>query len=408
MSLNTLAIRGGKPIRESATAPWPLFAQDEIDAVTAVLASGKVNYWTGTQCRAFEDEYAAYVGVPHAIALSNGTVALELALKALGLQAGDEVIVPAKTFIASASAVVTCGGRPVVTDVDLLSQNLTVDTIRAVLTPNTRGIVLVHLGGWPADMAGIMELAREHGLWVVEDCAQAHGAEIDGKPVGSFGDCGAFSFCQDKIITTGGEGGMLVIKDDAVWKRAWAYKDHGKGYDSVHKAEHPKGFRWLHDSFGTNMRMTEMQAAIGRLQLKKLPKWHAQRTENALALHQALDDVPGLVRAMPDAEIVHGCYRYYAFLDLPKLSPGWNQVEIVEAISAEGVPCYVGGCSEIYREKAFIDSGWGPVQPFPNASWLSDASLAFLVHPTLSVADMQIAASAIKKVLAVALSQPLS
>ncbi|MBO9536950.1 MAG: DegT/DnrJ/EryC1/StrS aminotransferase family protein [Herbaspirillum sp.] len=399
---------GGTPTRTLATAPWPLFEQDEIDAVSAVLSSGKVNYWTGPQCRAFEDEYAAFVGVPHAISLSNGTVALELALKALGVQAGDEVIVPAKTFIASASAVVTCGARPVVADVDLLSQNLTADTIRAVLTPRTKAIVIVHLGGWPAKMDAIMALAREHGLWVIEDCAQAHGAEIDGKPVGSFGDCGAFSFCQDKIITTGGEGGMLVIKDEAVWKRAWAYKDHGKGYDRVHQENHPKGFRWLHDSFGTNMRMTEMQAAIGRLQLRKLPHWHARRTENALALHEGLQDVPGLVRAMPDTAVKHGWYRYYAFLDLPKLAPGWDLVAVVEAISAEGVPCFVGSCSEIYREKAFVDNGWGLQHALPNAGRLTQSSLALLVHPTLSVSDMQIAAAAIKKVMAVALSQALA
>jgi len=406
MHKNVLAVRGGDPVRTAPIPPWPLFEDDEIKAVGDVLASGKVNYWTGDICRSFEDEYAAAVGMPHAIALANGTVALELALYALGVDAGDEVIVPAKTFIATASAAVARGAVPVVADVDPISQNVTVDTLRAVLTPKSRAIVIVHLGGWPAEMTAIMEFAREHNLFVIEDCAQAHGASIDGKPVGSFGDCAAFSFCQDKIITTGGEGGLLAIADTDVWKRAWAYKDHGKGYDRVHHTEHPRGFRWVHESFGSNMRMTEMQAAIGQLQLRKLPDWHMRRARNARILHDGLAQVPGLTGAFPEERITHGWYRYYAFLNLSQLQTGWDQISIIEAVAAEGIPCFVGSCSEIYREEAFIKAGLGPVDALPNAAQLSQTGLAFLIHPTLQPSDMNDMVAAIRKVMHFAVSEP--
>lgn len=397
------AYHGGIPVRQKPFAPWPHFTVAEIQAVSEVLASGKVNYWTGNVGREFEHEYAACLGVSHAIALANGTVALELGLRALGVGPGDEVIVPAKTFIATASAVVAVGAHPVVADVDLASQNLTVDTIAAALTPRTRAIVVVHLGGWPADMPAIMEFAEAHGLLVLEDCAQAHGAAISGAAVGSFGHCAAFSFCQDKIISTGGEGGLLAIRnDEAAWKRAWAYKDHGKAYDTVFRKDHPLGFRWLHESFGTNMRMTEMQAVIGLLQLAKLPEWQAHRAANAALLHRGLADCPGLVLCQPPAHLTHAWYRYYAFLDLQALAPGWDQTAVVEAVAAEGVPCFVGSCSEIYREKAFKSAGLSPLNSLPNAARLSDTSLAFLVHPTLGAEEMADTAVAVRKVMAVA------
>ncbi|HLF97481.1 MAG TPA: DegT/DnrJ/EryC1/StrS family aminotransferase [Methylococcaceae bacterium] len=378
---------------------WPYFAADEIEAARQVLASGKVNYWTGKECRGFEEEYAAFLGVRHAIALSNGTVALELALRALGVGAGDEVVVPAKTFIASASAVVMCGATPIICDVALESQNMTAETVLAVLSPRTRAIIPVHLGGWPCDMEPLLALAAQHGLFVIEDCAQAHGGRYRGRPVGSFGHCAAFSFCQDKIMTTGGEGGLLVTSDAAVWDRAWSFKDHGKSYAAVHSGVPSEGFAWVHESFGSNMRMTEMQAAIGRLQLQKLPIWVERRRHHAELLDEGLAGAPGVQVAKPGPDFHHAYYKYYFHLQPDALKPGWDKARILKAVHAEGVPCFSGSCSEIYREKAFRSAGLGPRQPLPNASRLEETSLMLLVHPTLGEADLAKAAQAARKVM---------
>lgn len=398
-----LAINGGLPLRSLPFPPWPVFGQDEIDAVGEVLATGRVNYWTGEACRCFEEEFAAFTGTRHAISLANGTLALELALKALDIGPGDEVIVPARTFIASASCVVARGAVPVIADVNTVSQNLTADTVMAALTLRTRAIVAVHLAGWPCDMDPIMALAHDRGIKVVEDCAQAHGATYHGRPVGSLGDCAAFSFCQDKIMTTGGEGGMLVTDDSRLWEKAWAYKDHGKSYAAVFNREHPPGFRWLHESFGSNFRMTEMQAAIGRLQLRKLPQWLAARQGNAAILGQGFSAIPGLRITRSPEEISHAYYKYYAFAEPEMLAPDWDATRIQEAINAEGVPCFAGSCGEIYRERAFTDRGWGLLQRLPVARRLSETSLMFMVHPTLGGAELADTIAAVAKVMRVAL-----
>lgn len=385
--------------RRRPFAPWPVFEADEIEAASRVLASGQVNYWTGGECMAFEQEFATACNRGHSISLANGTLALELALMALGIGPGTEVVVPSRTFIATASCVVACGARPVVADVDGDSGNLTAGTIAAVLTPRTRAVIPVHLAGWPCDMDPILELAASRGLRVVEDCAQAHGATYKGRPVGSFGDCAAFSFCQDKIMTTGGEGGMLVMDDAALWRHAWEYKDHGKSWETMHGREHPPGFRWLHESFGSNFRMTEMQAAIGRRQLAKLPTWHARRRANADFLAARLGQIRGLRVPRPGVDVGHAWYKFYAFIEPDLLKPGWDQIRIIEAIDAEGIPCGSGSCSEIYREKAFSGAGLAPPLPLPVAARLGRTSLVFLVHPTLSTADMEATAAVVAKVM---------
>lgn len=394
-----LAVDGGGVVRNTPFPPWPYFAQDEIDAVTQVLSSGRVNYWTGDICKRFEHAFAEYTGTRYAIALANGTLALELALYALDIGVGDEVIVPSRTFIASASCVVARGATPIIVDVDAVTQNLTVDTIRAAVTPKTRAIIAVHLAGWPCDMDAIMAFARERGFKVIEDCAQAHGATYKGRPVGSFGDMAAFSFCQDKIMTTGGEGGMLVLNDEPLWKKAWAYKDHGKSWDAVHLREHPPGFRWLHESFGTNWRMTEMQAAIGLQQLAKLNGWRQQRQTHAGYLSRCFAQHAALRVTIPPADIGHAYYKYYVFLRLEMLQSAWDQARIVAAINAEGVPCYTGSSSEIYRELAFVRQGLGPSNRLSVAQDLGETSVMFLVHPTLSEADMRDTCAAVAKVL---------
>ena len=398
---NQLAIAGGKPLRCHPFTPWPSFSSDEIEAARRVLESGKVNYWTGDEGRQFEAEFAAFSGSQEAVALANGTVALELALYALGIGPGDEVVVASRTFIASASCAVMRGATPVVADIDTDSQNITAETIEAVLTPQTRAIVVVHLAGWPCDMDSILALARDRGLKVIEDCAQAHGATYKGRPVGSMGDVGAFSFCQDKIMTTGGEGGLLTTNDSELWARAWAFKDHGKSYDAVYHQQHPPGFRWLHESFGTNWRLTEMQSAIGRVLLRKLPEMVEKRRRLAAILNTEFGDVPALRVTVPPADIYHSYYKYYVFLRPERLRAGWNHQRIIEAIHAEGIPCFAGSCSEIYLEKAFPEE-WRPHQRLRGAKSLAETSLMFLVHPTLSEADMHDTVNAVQKVLAVA------
>jgi len=379
--------------------PWPSFTQEEVDAVQKVLLSNKVNYWTGQEGREFEKEFAAFTGCKHAIALANGTVALELALVALGIQPGDEVITTSYTFIASASAVVMRGAIPVLADVDPDSLNITAETIRKVITPKTKAIITVHLVGNPCDMDPIMTLAREYNLKIIEDCAQCHGATYKGRPVGSLGDAAAFSFCQDKIMTTGGEGGMLTTNDKDVWERAWSFKDHGKSFDAVYNHEHPPGFRWLHESFGTNWRMTEMQAAIGRIQLRRLPKWKSIRQGNAAILTECFKKIPALrVLGVPDVND-HAYYKYYVFVRPEMLADGWDRDRVINEIHGEEIPCFSGICPEIYQEKAFSGAGYGPKERLQNAKALGETSLLFLVHPTLGEADMKATCTAVEKVM---------
>lgn len=380
-------------------ASWPSFTQEEADAIQKVLLSNKVNYWTGQEGSEFEKEFAAYTGCEHAIALANGTVALELALESLGIQPSDEVITTSYTFIASASAIVMRGAIPVLADVDPNSLNITIETIRKVLTSKTKAIIAVHLVGNPCDMDPIMELAREHDLKVIEDCAQCHGASYKGRPVGSLGDVAAFSFCQDKIMTTGGEGGMLTTNDKALWEKAWSFKDHGKNFDAVYNREHLPGFRWLHESFGTNWRMTEMQAVIGRIQLRRLPEWKRIRQSNAAILTECFKKIPALrVLEVPE-NIDHAYYKYYAFVSPEMLGDEWDRDRVMNAITAEGFPCFSGICPEIYREKAFADAGYGPRGRLPNAKALGETSLLFLVHPTLGEGEMRATCAAVEKVM---------
>jgi dTDP-4-amino-4,6-dideoxygalactose transaminase len=394
-------------------SPWPSFTSEEADAVHRVVMSNKVNYWTGTETREFEKEFAAWCGTAHAVALANGTLALDVALEALGVGPGDEVVVTPRTFIASISCVVNAGAVPVFADVEPDSGNVSARTIAAVLSHRTKAVVCVHLAGWPCDMDPIMALAGQHGLKVVEDCAQAHGARYKGRSVGSIGHVGAWSFCQDKIMTTGGEGGMVTTNDEALWRAMWSFKDHGKSYEAVYERQHPPGFRWLHESFGTNWRMLEMQAVIGRIQLRRIAEWTRQRQANAARLSKALlpfvgeggavrltnfgcASCPGHCGA---AGCEHAQYKFYAYVRPENLNMGWSRDRIIEAINAEGVPCYQGSCSEVYLEKAFDDTGWRPSHRLPVARELGETSLMFLVHPTLTEAALSKTSIIIQQVM---------
>lgn len=392
-------------------SPWPSFSEEEANAVRDVLLSNKVNYWTGQECREFEREFAEFADSDYAIALANGTVALDLALKALGIGEGDEVVVTPRTFLASASSIVTAGAVPVFADVCPVSQNITPDTVRQVITPRTRAIVCVHLAGWPCDMDGFMALAEELGLYVIEDCAQAHGARYKGRSVGSIGHVGCWSFCQDKIMTTGGEGGMVTTNEKALWSKMWSYKDHGKSWEAVYEREHPPGFRWLHDSFGTNWRMTEMQAVIGRIQLRRMAHWHHARSANAERIWGTCRELPALwvpefscstscsSKCAVESGCTHAQYKCYVKVRPERLAEGWSRDRIVDEVVSHGVPCFQGSCSEVYLEHAFDTTGWRPEQRLPIARALGETSLMFLVHPTLTASEIDQTCSVIEDVM---------
>jgi dTDP-4-amino-4,6-dideoxygalactose transaminase len=392
---------------------WPSFSSDEADSVHRVLTSNKVNYWTGTETRKFEKEFADWCGVPHAVALANGTLALDVALKALGIGPGDEVVVTPRTFIASISCVVNAGAVPVFADVEPDSGNISARTIAAVLTTRTKAVICVHLAGWPCDMDSIMALAERHSLVVIEDCAQAHGARYKGRSVGGIGHVGAWSFCQDKIMTTGGEGGMVTTNDEALWRAMWSYKDHGKSYQAVYERQHPPGFRWLHESFGTNWRMLEMQAVIGRIQLKRMNSWTEVRAQNTNSILNTCSKFPSLrVPTFKCGSCEGGCsnsggyqgcshanYKCYVYVRPENLNISWSRDRIIEEVNALGVPCYQGSCSEVYLEKAFDNTGWRPEERLSVAKELGDTSIMFLVHPTLTRSEIQKTCDVIEQVM---------
>jgi len=375
-------------------SPWPSFTEEELSAVQSVLLSNKVNYWNGVECRRFEREFANFSESRYAVALANGTVALDAAIIAIGVSGEDEVIVTSRTYIASVTSIVNAGATPIFVDVDHSTQNITPQTILSAITNKTKAIVCVHLAGLPCEMDEIMSIAKEHNLYVIEDCAQAHGAKYKDRSVGSIGHIGCWSFCQDKIMTTGGEGGMVTTNDESLWRIIWEYKDHGKSYEAVYEREHPEGFRWLHESFGTNWRMTEMQAAIGRIQLKRMLDWHRKRLNNANKIWDAARQCQ-LLR-VPDIPeyIEHAAYKCYVFVrgnaDL--------RDKMIKEINEKGVPCYSGSCSEVYLEKAFDNTGLRPRERLPIAKELGETSLMFLVHPTLTSKEIQKTCDVLTKV----------
>ena len=388
----------------SQFSPWPSYTLEETNSVRDVLLSNKVNYWTGDECREFEKEFAVWSNSKYAIALGNGTLALDSALKALDIGVGDEVIVTSRTYIASVTSIVTAGAIPIFADIDKNSQNITTTSIRSMITKKTKAIICVHLAGWPCEMDEIIELANEFNLYVIEDCAQAHGAKYKSKPVGSIGNIGCWSFCQDKIMTTGGEGGMVTTNDKSLWSKMWSYKDHGKSYKAVYEQKHPDGFQWLNESFGTNWRMTELQGVIGRIQLKRMSNWHSNRISNALKIWNTAKQCKGLrVPSIPDY-IEHAAYKCYVFIKLEELKNGWGRDKVKKEINELGVPCYAGVCPEVYLEKAFDNSGFRPKERLANAKELGQSSLMFLVHPTLTKNEIQQTCDAITSVMNLATS----
>jgi len=386
-------------------APWPNFTIEESQKIASVLRSNQVNYWTGEECKLFEKEFASYLGVSHSISVFNGTVALDAALSIFDLKAGDEILVTSRTFIASASSIVNAGAKPVFVDVDLDSQNIDPNCINEAITDKTRGIICVHLAGWPCDMDKIMSIAKSHQLFVIEDCAQAHGGTYKGKPLGSIGDIACWSFCQDKIISTGGEGGMITTNDKKLWEKLWSMKDHGKSFKKMHTPKKDNKYKWCHDSIGTNYRMTEIQAAIGRIQLRRLDKMSAIRRRYQKKIWAAAANINGI--RVPKYQCSncscseyeackHAAYKCYIFIEKKKIKGNWSRDRILSEINQLGVPCSMGTCSEVYLEKAFKDLNIRPKNRLPNAKLLGETSMMFLVHPTLSNNEIELTCHALE------------
>jgi len=386
---------------------WPQYSEEEGNIVKEVLLQNDVNYRTGNRGCEFEKEFAAWTESKHAVSVANGTVALDLALVALEIGPGDEVIVSPRTFFASASTIVTAGAIPIFAEVDPDSQNITADSIKNVMTSKTKAIICVHHAGWPCDMDPIMKLAEDNYLKVIEDCAQAHGARYKGRSVGSMGHVGAWSFCQDKIMTIGGEGGMVTTNSEELWKKMWAYRDHGKAFEPDFHSKKSNGNNntnghWPHKSFGTNWRLTEMQSALGRYQIKKMEEWSRKRRANCNRIKAACRKIPSLrVTEVPEY-IDHACYKHFVFVRPEKLKPEWNRNRIVEEINKLNVPCYSGGCPEVYREPAFKGTNFElrEYEHFPIAKELGETSLMFLVHPTLKESEIEKTCEVIEQVMA--------
>lgn len=366
---------------ENNKEQWPLMNSKMINSVSEVLKSGKLNQWNNSAVKDFEQKFAKYMGCNYAVAVFNGTVALELCIKTLGLKEGDEVIVTPRTFLASASCCAWYGIKPVFVDVDENSQNITLDTIKTAITNKTKAVILVHLAGWPCDLEEICGFCREKGIYTIEDCAQAHGAKYKGKNVGSWGDINAWSFCQDKIVTTGGEGGMITTNCPHLFKRAWSLKDHGKGYDKVFNTEHPPGFRWLHENIGTNWRMMPIQAVIGGHAVDELELWVQHRRKIATLYNDELKNIEGIRLTIPPDYIYHSYYKYYFFLKPERFY--CSRDELIELINKEGVFCQVGSCSEIYKEDAL--KHYAPSNQLHITQKLFKTALLLKCDPSISI-----------------------
>ena len=379
--------------------PWPTIDQNQIEVANSVLTSGKLNYWTGEHGKSFESEFASWSGSKYAIAHANGTLALNSAYLSLGITSGDEVITTPRSFVATSSSIALLGASPVFADVDLDSGCITAESIEPHITSRTKAISVVHLAGWPADMNAICQLANSYGLYVIEDCAQAHGATINNQSVGSFGDVAAWSFCQDKILSTAGEGGMVTTSSTDIFEFIWSFKDHGKNRLLYESDTAGLGFRWLHDSFGTNYRLTELQSAIGRIQLKLLPDWSCARSINASIMHNALSNLSVVRCPVPPDSMKHAWYKFYAYIIPDALSSSWSRDRILSEIANLGYPALTGSCSEIYLESSFRSASLSPSNRLPNAQALGETSLMFLVHPTITPDIMHEYSSSIRDIL---------
>lgn len=406
-----LAIQGGKPVREKPLPAWPQY-DEEIEAAVQVLRSGKHARQSGSYVALFEEAFASYFGVKYAIATSSGTAAIHVALAALGIGPGDDVINTAHCFIGTATPVVHCGAVPIFADIDSKTFNIDPASVREKITPYTKAIVPVHLNGCPADLERLQEIARQNHLYIVEDAAQAHGATYNGKFVGTFGEMGCFSFWEDKIISTAGEGGMIITNDEQLAQRAKMIHHHG---ELRKDGDYYKGERlYFHPFLGYNFRMTEVQGAIGLVQLKKLPQYIAMRRKNAHRLTQLICEIEGVLPPYEPENVTHVYYKYILTLDRKVLKT--PAIEIAKAISAEGIPATRRYPTPLHQQPIFVEKrGFGNTSaPFtkpwypghvtygsglPVAESLPNDLIMIRMNPLLSEEDLGDIALAIQKVI---------
>jgi dTDP-4-amino-4,6-dideoxygalactose transaminase len=346
MKTAQLAIDGGSPVRDVRTNPWPrwpIFDSTEEQALLRVL-HGSV-WWSvpGTEGPEFEREFAAYHDARFGVGCANGTVALDVALRALGIGCGDEVIVPAYTFVATASAVLGVGGVPVFVDIDPDTLNMDPAAIEPAITPRTAAVIPVHIAGRPADMDAVLAIARKRGIAVIEDAAQAHAAAWRGTGVGALGDIGTFSFQASKNLNAG-EGGIVVTNREDLADAAWSVVNIGRVRN---------GAWYNHQVYGSNFRITEFQSALLRAQLTRLPEQTARRSASAQALRERLTGINGIRLPAEDPRITRHAYHLFTFRYEPDVFGGRPASQFLKALAAEGVPCS-DGYVPLYREGLFV------------------------------------------------------
>ena len=381
---------------------WPQFSREEKDIVNQILSSGKVNYWTGSHGKQFEKEFSNFCECNYSIVMANGSLALSAAYLALGIKNNDEIITTPRTFIATSASACLLKAKPIFADVDINSGCILASLIESLITEKTKAICVVHLAGWPCDMDSICKIAKKNRLYLIEDCSQAHGAQINGRSVGSFGDVATWSFCQDKIISTGGEGGMLTTNSLEIYQKVWSFRDHGKTLSGIELAKESREFSFIHENFGSNFRLTEIQSALGRIQLSKITQTNQIRTRNANILYEKIHKIPSIRVPIPEDNLKHAWYKFYCYLNLGRIKQSWSRNKIIKEINNLGYPAFSGSCSEIYLEECFLKSNLGPKKRLKNSIILGDTSLMFLVDNSIEEEQMKNYALAIKKVLELA------
>lgn len=397
-----LPLSPAAPAAVPVVSQWPRHEPDEIDAAVSVLESGRVNALLhGEQTTRLARAFAAFCGMEHGFCVANGTLALEVAMRALGIGPGDEIIVPARSFFASAGAVLAVGAKPAFADVCPDSQNIDPQSVARLVGPATKAILAVHLAGWPCDMKALRGIADSNGLFLIEDCAQAHGAAIGSHKVGSFGDAAAFSFCTDKIMSTAGEGGLVLFRTAGHCEAGFSYKDHGKNFARMADGQgRPGEFRFIHDFAGSNFRLTEFQAAIGNCQLAKLPQWLAARRHNARVLMMRLAGDDRIRLPLPGPDITHAWYKFYLQLPGAEDLPGYRS-QVIGRLQAAGIPAGSGSCPDMSREGAFANMDIRRDGDLPQARRLGRRTVMLPVDHTLGDEAMHRMADALLKALEV-------
>ena len=364
---------------------WPQHSFDEIKKTISILKSGKTNYLYGNEGELFEREFAKFSDTKFAVALSNGTVALDLAIKSLNLKKNSEILVTPRSFIASASCILLNNLKPKFIDVESQSHNISSSHIIKNINKKTSAIICVHLGGMPCNMIEIMQIAKKYNLYVIEDCSQAHGAKINNKSVGSFGDIATWSFCYDKIISTAGEGGMITTNNKKLYEYCWSYKDHGKDrykYRLSKKVNDGK-FKFLHDILGSNYRLTEIQSAIGRIQLKKIKKNKLRRNNISKLIIQKFKNSKLYSFQKSDFNYEHAYYRLYININKKNVLPKVYNLHFIKYLISNKISSGVGTSSEIYKEKSFKNLKVSS-KNFKNSQYLKKYSFAIFVNQSMS------------------------